>query len=74
MLLFSGNWEQWVWACQLKTYEAGRNATNCRLRAKSALLLQVLLQIKGSGWSIAECIHSTEMQHLQNVIFLEIVL
>jgi hypothetical protein len=27
-VLLAGNWEQMICACQLKTYEAGQNATN----------------------------------------------
>jgi len=49
MLLFLENCEQMVCACKTKTYEAGRDATELQTSAKSALLLQVLLQIIGSG-------------------------
>ena len=38
-----------VYACQLTTYEAGRDATERQLRARRALLLQIVLQIVGSG-------------------------
>jgi hypothetical protein len=38
-----------VCACKTKTYEAGRDAAERQQNAKSALLLQILLQITGSG-------------------------
>ena len=40
-----------VCACKTKTYEVGRDATELQHGAKSALLLQILLQIAGSGLS-----------------------
>jgi hypothetical protein len=38
-----------VYTCQLTTYEAGRDATERQQSARRALLLQILLQIVGSG-------------------------
>jgi hypothetical protein len=38
-----------VCACKTKTYEAGRDATERQHGVKNALLLQILLQIAGSG-------------------------
>jgi hypothetical protein len=38
-----------VCACKTKTYEAGRDAAERQPNAKRAFVLQILLQIDGSG-------------------------
>ena len=49
LLLFLKSCEQMLCACQLMTYEAGGDAAERRPKGKYALLLQILLQIGGSG-------------------------
>jgi hypothetical protein len=48
-VLFAKNREEMVCACEIMTYEAGRDAAERQPSARRAHLLQILLQITGSG-------------------------